>query len=1306
MKKSIVNYRFTIYGPAIIMLFYLLFCEYIIMPCSSWATSVKELDPIEHAKQLNLSGRQFWQNQNYLKALDHFEKAGNFDPANEEYFSNAAVCAMYLEQPDKAVALLNKAISACVIKKNFSKIDQFNNQISEILNVWPDWAEQKLETASELPEDDHVVKAQQQWYQLMNELQNIQDHNDPRLIDMLEKAIEISTKNFGKEHPETLNSIKMLAEIYMENENFDQAAVLFKQAADGMIKPLNAHHPLRIACLRNLAIINETLGNIDEAEKYYLEASRISTQGMGIDHPESLISMYMLATFYAQQQHFSKAIAQLEELVPLYQKRFGITHPDTLVCMDDLALLYKQHLKTAPAESLYVTIVSQKINIFGEKDTETLKTQLELADLYRRKSEQSKAESLLEKSIALAQEKKDENIQLLFDLKTELAHVYEDQGRLAESKSIMESVYDFDVKTRGENHPNTLTDLSHIGSILRRQGDLQAAEKIFEQVYHQRKSALGENHPDCIADLNNLALILEEQGLYERAEPLLKSAMNLSQKVLGSNHETTLATMNNLALLYESQGVFKRARPLYLKVIQAYTNLLGKNHMNTIASINNLAYLNMLEQKYNDALEHFTIVFQRWKEQLSENHQYTLKAMNNLGRVYHKLDQLDKAEPLLNRALELRIANFGKTHIDAIRSTIDVAELKMSQKQFKAAELMIKKAVDFSTASLGPHHPYTFEALNVQARLFKTMNNKQKACEVYELIFTRRNKFFERVLWATGENARNGYIRLHQHEQDAYINLLTEMESSKTSRDILEVSLKRKGLLLKIASEIEQVKQMLDKPELNQLSQQLMDKKKILASLTLSGPVNADAKQFLLTIEKLENEIEELQGELGRASIRFKTIRQDLSPETVVSQMGSDDILVDYFIFMNDDQGLKQLVAIVAQQSETGEPVFQKVFFGNMTDIQKWVENYRSTIQDEDADEEEVKEEGNILYGKMLKPMLPYFNEKTSIYLVPDGILNILPFDALVDDDGDYIIQTYELKMLSSGRDLLLSESKPANGLFLIIAGPNYNSEYLEQTEVVQDLKRKRKRGNTKRNADLMKGLRMGEFGMRGLSFSPLPGAEREGQEIENLCNKNHPTQLYLKNQAEEEQLRRIEKTPEILHIATHGFFLKSKENLTKRLVKLQRSIEPLKLIPPPGDNPLIRAGLAFAGINNNAQYLGEIDTDNDGVLTALEVLGLNLFGTRLVVLSACETGLGEIHEGEGVYGLRRAFQEAGARTVMNSLWEVSDKGTQTLMTGLYKNLLKGMSVRQAFRNAQLDMKNSIIWSHPYIWSAFFLVGR
>ncbi|MBF0445117.1 MAG: CHAT domain-containing protein, partial [Magnetococcales bacterium] len=209
---------------------------------------------------------------------------------------------------------------------------------------------------------------------------------------------------------------------------------------------------------------------------------------------------------------------------------------------------------------------------------------------------------------------------------------------------------------------------------------------------------------------------------------------------------------------------------------------------------------------------------------------------------------------------------------------------------------------------------------------------------------------------------------------------------------------------------------------------------------------------------------------------------------------------------------------------------------------------------------------------------------------------------------------------------------------------------------------------------------------------------------MKQVSNKSKINQIFINMDAQEVVVQSVKNPPEILHIATHGFFLKPDDSLRKRLLKLARGAA--LQMPPPGDNPLLRSGLAFAGINGNAQFLGEIDTDNDGVLTALEVLALDLSGTQLAVLSACETGLGEIHEGEGVYGLRRSFQEAGVESVIASLWEVSDAGTQALMTGLYGRLNEGKTPHVALREARIEMMDSGQWSYPYVWSAFMLVGK
>jgi len=364
---------------------------------------------------------------------------------------------------------------------------------------------------------------------------------------------------------------------------------------------------------------------------------------------------------------------------------------------------------------------------------------------------------------------------------------------------------------------------------------------------------------------------------------------------------------------------------------------------------------------------------------------------------------------------------------------------------------------------------------------------------------------------------------------------------------------------------------------------------------------------------------------------------------------------------------------------------------------------FRSTIQNENATMEELEEGAKKIYDMVWKPVSKYFDGRTSIFLVPDSVLHVLPFNTLIDENNKYLIETLDLKIISSSRDIVIPALPPSSGEFVIIAGPDYDSDSIEGKKTKVAISGKR--------SAVTNGMKVQAHGLRSLSFDPLIGAEIEGKTIQKVSKKyetksSSKSKMYIKKEAEENLLRKMKAPPSMLHIATHGFFLKSEEGLKKRLLSLQRG--GTQKLPPPGDNPLLRAGLAFSGINANAKFLGDIDTNNDGVLTAMEVLSLKLSGTKLVVLSACETGVGEIHEGEGVYGLRRSFQEAGVISVINSLWPVSDEGTKLLMTGLYDRMYKNVPSRIALRQAQLDLINSgdDYLSHPYVWAAFVMVDK
>ncbi|MBF0311656.1 MAG: CHAT domain-containing protein, partial [Magnetococcales bacterium] len=575
----------------------------------------------------------------------------------------------------------------------------------------------------------------------------------------------------------------------------------------------------------------------------------------------------------------------------------------------------------------------------------------------------------------------------------------------------------------------------------------------------------------------------------------------------------------------------------------------------------------------------------------------------------------------------------------------------------------------------------------------------REAFEIRKQIFERRSEFLNRMLWATGDNAREGYVRLHRDELNNYLAMVSRQDPDTAGREALEVALARKGLLLKITAEMRQVVRMAKNPQLEVISRRLTATRKQLAALTLSGPTAETKDNHLKVLNELQESVDKLQLDLGRSSQRFRRSVAKVGVDQLVEHLPEDAALVDFLVYA--ERGRNRLLAGVLRK-ENGKGVFTMVpFRTDMDEIQKVIVDYRTKIQEENVDEDELIKMGQETHDVVWLPLKQALDGRKVVYVVPDGMLNILPFSALIDEESAYLAKSMDIHILTSSRDLLPSETPSATGGVLILAGPDYDSDKVVDRQVIKEIEGKRSASSS----EVRDGLRAFSQGMRGLRFDPLPGAEKEGKLIVGQVEeRKKANRIFLKFDAQEKVVQSIAQPPEVLHIATHGFFLKADDNLRKRLMKLQRGGD-LQL-PPPGDNPLLRSGLAFAGINGNAGFLGEIDTNNDGVLTALEVLALDLTGTRLTVLSACETGLGEIHEGEGVYGLRRSFQEAGSEAVIASLWEVSDAGTQALMTGLYKGLMAGKTPHDALREARQELMDSKEWGYPYIWSAFMLVGK
>jgi CHAT domain-containing protein len=314
-----------------------------------------------------------------------------------------------------------------------------------------------------------------------------------------------------------------------------------------------------------------------------------------------------------------------------------------------------------------------------------------------------------------------------------------------------------------------------------------------------------------------------------------------------------------------------------------------------------------------------------------------------------------------------------------------------------------------------------------------------------------------------------------------------------------------------------------------------------------------------------------------------------------------------------------------------------------------------------------------------MRPLLQLLGNTQKLFLSPDGDLNLIPFGALVDEQDRYLVEKYSITYLTSGRDLLrLKVHTGGEQSPVVFANPSFDVDVSASRGDYNDSSVPEASGRGRRSADL-----------REAKFSPLPGTAGEAKALADVLSD---VKVFTGAQATEAALKQV-KGPRILHVATHGFFLPDQLQGGPQGSGETQAGRGLAIGQPPQvsgvqtrheENPLLRSGLAFAGVNQRQSGAGE-----DGVLTALEASGLDLWGTKLVVLSACETGLGDVKNGEGVYGLRRALVLAGSESQVMSLWQVSDAATRDLMAAYYKRLQAGEGRTEALRQVQLMMIRS-----------------
>lgn len=507
-----------------------------------------------------------------------------------------------------------------------------------------------------------------------------------------------------------------------------------------------------------------------------------------------------------------------------------------------------------------------------------------------------------------------------------------------------------------------------------------------------------------------------------------------------------------------------------------------------------------------------------------------------------------------------------------------------------------------------------------------------------------------------------------------------------------ETILRRKGRSLDAAADSARVIRLFEKADDKALASRQVEVRRQIAAIGLRGATPGGGGAAAAAgglgldpaalLKKLEAEDDDLSNKLAAASPVYRAQSRPVTIEAVQATIPDDTALVEYVYYTPRDTtsarfAPKGLSFVAFVLHKTGEPI--AVDLGDALVVKGAIDDLRKSL----SEKGDVLPNAKRVHGLVVAPLQRHLKSSDKRLVVsPDEDLNLVPFAALVDDRGRFLVQDYEIAYVTSGRDLLriaaAAAQRSSNSKPVVIGNPAFDGEGSGTG---------RTGGGSSTSTKSTRGA------LDNARFPPLPGTAVETKAIGEILAAS----IYTQNDATKAQLAGV-SSPVVLHVATHGFFLaKEKDPAGANTRSLE--YDPGDSAPPPPrtENPLVRSGLALAGANKKGSA--------DGLLTALEASSMALDGTRLVVLSACETGVGQTEVGDGVYGLRRALVVAGSETQVMSLWKVDDDATRDLMIAFYKELKAGTGRAASLRKVQNAMLANKQTAHPYFWAAFIPSG-
>ena len=974
---------------------------------------------------------------------------------------------------------------------------------------------------------------------------------------------------------------------------------------------------------------------------------------------------------------------KLEEAVPLatrcveiLERELGPDSPDLASVLYNLSRLYESLRRYPEAEGAARRALRILEAAFGPEDEEIASPLDNLGRILHAQGRSDDAEPFLRRAIAIRETTAGRSDARLLPMLGNLAEVVHALGRWEESRVLYERAVDIAREAYGERHVAFAMACGNMAHWYASTGRYDEARRDYERALSIREAAQGPMHPEVAITLNNLSLVELDTGAFDEARAHLERSLGILRAVLGPRHVHVAMGLHNLALLLQRQGAHEEALVCEEQSVAALQETLGSQNPRVLQGLASMAFLLTELERYEAAGALDERVLALHEGVFGAEHLAGAVALGGHARLLRAEGKLEEALAAEERALAIRRAHLEPGHPALARSLNNVAAVLDQMGRHREAAPFQRKAVEILEAVHGEDHPDVATGLWNYAQTLAAQDRKREGRAVLGRALDLTERDLRRRFAGLPPGERLDVVRMVRSRLDAWMEIAPRLGETGYAE-----LLRFKGLASRASEAEHRLTRAATAAQADRVAR-LRSAERRLARLANDMPPRfrkaAHAKwqeAYAEASSARETEARALARDV--APYRIGLERIDIGLEDIQGQLQADEVLIDT---------LRTDEAYVAWILPASGAVI-RVDLGAVTPVDEAIRAFSEACSKPSTALTEVRRLAQVVAEAFLQPILGKLPaDVRRLILCPDGALAVLALAALPTEGEktgkELLLDRCEVSWLAMAQDVVPREATPSGVGALLVGDVDYGSA----TDVA---------------SSTSTGAAPSTRAPLGRSFGPLSETRGEIEFVAKLMPGK--TTTLFGSEATEAAFRTSAPGRRLLHLATHGFV---REDLLRgvhpsaRAATALGSEERRQLVR--GYDPMVLAGLALAGASTR-----DGGGDDDGVLTALEVEALDLDGVDLVVLSACETARGRAESGEGILGLVRGFQTAGASLVLGSLWRVDDAATRALVERFHESRLKeDVSAAEALRRAQAHVRAQPGWEHPYYWAGWSLWGR